>query len=81
MTVLDDIKNIEVPEIDLSEIIQPTLSIAFSDDGETFIEKVTSTRAVIDIALGRGGDQAIIKIDGKFEFFGGRTQEIEKEPK
>ncbi len=81
ISILDEIKNINLPESDLSEIIQPTLSIAFSDDGETFIEKTTSTRAVIDIALGRGGDQAIVKMDGKFEFFGGRTQELEKRTK
>ena len=81
MTILDDIKKIDMTDIDISEIMQPTLSIAFSDDGETFIEKVTSTRAVLDIVLGRGGDQAIIKMDGKYEFFGGRTQEIEKRTK
>ncbi len=81
MTILDDIKDIKLPEVDISEISQPTLSIAFSDDGETFVEKLSSTRAVIDIALGRGGDQAIVKIDGKFEFFGGRTQEVEKRTK
>ena len=76
MTILDEIKNIEIPEI-----VQPTLSIAFSDDGKTNSEKADSTRAVIDIALGRGGDQAIIKMDGRYEFFGGRTQEVEKRTK
>lgn len=81
MTILDDIKNIDLTDIDVSEIMQPTLSIAFSDDGENFTEKVTSTRAVLDIVLGRGGDQAIIKMDGKYEFFGGRTQELEKRTK
>ncbi len=81
MTILDDIKNIDLPDVDLSDVIQPTLSIAFSDDGKTFLEKASSTRAVIDIALGRGGDQAIVKVDGKFEFFGGRTQEMEKRTK
>ena len=81
MSILDDIKNIDLKEIDASDIIQPTLSVAFSDDGETFVEKNTSTRAVIDIALGRGGDQAIVKTEAKFEFFGGRTQEIEKRTK
>ena len=73
LSILDDIKNIDVPDIS-----QATLSIAFSNDGNTITEKAESTRAVIDIALGRGGDQAIVKIDGKYEFFGGRTQEVEK---
>ena len=74
--ILDTIKDIEFPDI-----MQITLSIAFSNDGENNLEKAESARVVIDIALGRGGDQAIIKTDGKFEFFGGRTQELEKRTK
>ena len=76
VSILDEIKNIDIPELS-----QATLSVAFSNDGKNIIEKDKSTRAVIDIALGRGGDQAIIKIDGKYEFFGGRTVEIEKRTK
>ena len=76
VSILDEIKNIDIPELS-----QATLSVAFSNDGKNIIEKDKSTRAVIDIALGRGGDQAIIKLDGKYEFFGGRTVEIEKRTK
>ncbi len=76
VSILDEIKNIDIPELS-----QATLSIAFSNDGKDVIEKDKSTRAVIDIALGRGGDQAIIKLDGKYEFFGGRTVEVEKRTK
>ena len=36
---------------------------------------------MIDIALGRGGDQAIVRKNGKYVFFGGRTQELEKRTK
>ena len=76
MSILDEIK-----KSDVGDLTQATLSIAFSNDGKTITEKEESTRAVIDIALGRGGDQAIVKIDGKYEFFGGRTQEVEKRTK
>lgn len=76
MSILDDIKQIDIPDI-----VQPTLSMAFSNDGNNNTEKMESTRAVLDIALGRGGDQAIIKKDGKYEIFGGRTQEVEKRTK
>lgn len=76
LSILDDIKNISIPDA-----IQATLSISFSNDGNNNIEKAESARAVLDIALGRGGDQAIIKNSGKYEFFGGRTQEIEKRTK
>ncbi len=71
--ILDEVKDIDVPDI-----TQPTLSIGFSDDGDNNAEKAESARTVIDIALGRGGDQAIVKMDGRYQFFGGRTQEVEK---
>lgn len=31
----------------------------------------------MDIVLGRGGDQAVVRQDGRYKFFGGRTQEVE----
>lgn len=71
--ILDEIK-----EIRTHDKIQSTLSIAITEDGEGNLEKYKSAKAVIDIALGRGGDQAIIKQDGRYYFFGGRTQELEK---
>ena len=74
--ILDEIK-----EIKTQEKLQSTLSIAISEDGDTNLEKYKSAKAVIDIALGRGGDQAIIKQLGKYYFFGGRTQELEKRTK
>ena len=74
--ILDEVKDIDVPDI-----TQPTLSIGFSNDGANNSEKAESARAVMDIALGRGGDQAIVKTDGKYQFFGGRTQEVEKRTK
>lgn len=71
--ILDEIK-----EIKTDDNIQTTLSIAISEEGESNVDKYKSAKAVIDIALGRGGDQAIIKQNGKYYFFGGRTQEVEK---
>ena len=71
--ILDSIK-----EIDVSNKIQSTLSIAVSAEGESNYEKYKSAKNAIDIALGRGGDQAIVRKDGKYTFFGGRAQELEK---
>ncbi len=71
--ILDSIK-----EIDPSCKIPSTLSIAVSCDGESNYEKYKMAKNAIDIALGRGGDQAVIRKNGKFTFFGGRTQEVEK---
>ena len=74
--ILDTIK-----EIDVTNKIQSTLSIAVSTEGESNYEKYKSAKNAIDIALGRGGDQAIIRKNGKFSFYGGRTQELEKRTK
>ena len=75
-TILDKIKEISIPGK-----IQSTLSIAISNEGDSNYKKYKSAQATIDIALGRGGDQAIIRKAGKYTFFGGRTQELEKRTK
>lgn len=71
--ILDSIK-----EITLSNKIPVTLSVAIVVDDGTKNEKLQNAIATIDVALGRGGDQAVIKKDGKYEFFGGKSKEIEK---
>lgn len=71
--ILDKIKN-----IDIDSSIQITLSIAISTDGNSNFEKYKSALAAMEIVLGRGGDQAIVKRDGKYKFYGGKTLEVEK---
>ena len=75
-SVLDEIK-----EITTQSRVQLTLSIAISDDGETDKEKYKTALATMDLILGRGGDQAAIREEGKYQFFGGRTTEVEKRTK
>lgn len=74
--ILDSIK--EEQSLDK---VQFTLSIAMSNDGKNDSEKYKSAQASLDIVLGRGGDQAVIKEEEKYNFFGGRTQEVEKRTK
>ena len=74
--ILDTMK-----ELELSDKIPVTLSISISIEGESNYEKYKSAQAGVDIALGRGGDQAVIRKDGKYSFFGGKTQEVEKRTK
>ena len=74
--ILDTVK-----EIKLEGTLQITLSISISNEGATEYEKYKSALAGMDIALGRGGDQAVIRENEKYLFFGGRTQEIEKRTK
>ena len=61
--------------------MQITLSIAVSKDGETDKEKYKSAQAAMDIVLGRGGDQAVIRENEIYKFYGGRAQEVEKRTK
>ena len=75
-SILDTIK-----EINTDGKQQLTVSIAISEEGENNYEKYKSATAALDIALGRGGDQAVIRENGKYIFFGGRTQEVEKRTK
>ena len=75
-TILDEMK-----EIETDEGMPITLTIAISNEGESNYEKYESALVAIDIALGRGGDQAVIRQEGKYSFFGGKTQEVEKRTK
>ena len=75
-SILDTIKDLES-----NEKARFTLSIAISNDGKTDKEKYQSALNTIDIVLGRGGDQATVREDGKYTFFGGRAEEIEKRTK
>ncbi len=74
--ILDTVK-----EIKLEGALQITLSISISNEGATEYEKYKSALAGMDIALGRGGDQAVIRENEKYLFFGGRAQELEKRTK
>ena len=70
-----------VKEIQLEGSLQLTLSIAISNEGATEYEKYKSALSGMDIVLGRGGDQAVIRENEKYLFFGGRAQELEKRTK
>ena len=75
-SILDKIK-----EIDLKSKVQLTLSIAISNEGATQKDKYKSVTTAMDIVLGRGGDQAVIRENDIYKFFGGRTQEVERRTK
>ena len=75
-SILDKIK-----EIDIREKVQFTLSIAISNEGNTDKERYESALTAMDIVLGRGGDQAVIRENEIYKFFGGRAEEVEKRTK
>ena len=75
-SILDKIK-----EIETKEKVQFTLSIAISNEGNTDKEKYKSAQNAMDVVLGRGGDQAVIRENEIYKFFGGRVEEVEKRTK
>ena len=58
--------------------INPTLSIGIGTGGKTLSECDAFSRAALDMALGRGGDQVVIKNSDNLSYYGGKTREVEK---
>ena len=58
-----------------------TLSIGVGRTGKDFAENDMLARQALDMALGRGGDQAVVKSQEGYEFFGGTLPSVEKRSK
>ncbi len=71
--ILDTIR-----EINLGNEIEVTLSIGVGRGGETPSENQGYATKAKELALGRGGDQAVVKSGKNIEFFGGNAKELEK---
>ncbi|MBE6034317.1 MAG: DHH family phosphoesterase [Clostridiales bacterium] len=71
--ILDDIREIET-EADFPV----TLSIGIGAGGKHPAQTDQYAVAALDLALGRGGDQAVVKKGSKLEYFGGKMQTVEK---
>ncbi len=74
--ILDTIK-----EINAGNTIPVTISLGFGLNCDTPSQNFHSAAAAIDVALGRGGDQVVVKNGDTFSFFGGKTRELEKRTK
>ncbi len=61
--------------------IPPTASIGVGVGGESFYENDASAKKALEMALGRGGDQAVVRENGKFTYYGGNSKETEKRTK
>ena len=75
-SILDTIRSMESPSG-----IPVTLSIGIGMDGETPVEQFRFATLSADMALSRGGDQAVVKNRLNFEFYGGRAKETERRTK
>ncbi len=68
----------KIRETGLENKISPTLSIGIGTDGESLYENDMFAIKALDMALGRGGDQVVIKNADQFTFYGGKSKETEK---
>ena len=75
--ILDTLRNITIDDVEM----QFTASIGVASVEGTLSEKEAASRSCVDLALQRGGDQAVVKIDSTMEFYGGRSQTVQKKTK
>jgi len=68
----------EVKTVSVGNEIVPTLSIGIGVGAPTYTRCYEYTRVAIDLALGRGGDQAVVKEKDHIYYYGGKTQQISK---
>ena len=75
-SILDTIR-----EINQENNLPVTISIGIGIDGKTINENIKLANGALDLALGRGGDQAVIKTKDKSVFYGGKSKAVEKKTK
>jgi len=68
----------EVKTVNIGNEMAVTLSIGIGMNGETYVQNYEYARTAIDMALGRGGDQAVVKNGTKIQYYGGKSQQLEK---
>lgn len=68
-------------EIFVNDRLNVTMSIGIGRTGKTLKEREQFARQALEMALGRGGDQAAVKTDNGFEFYGGVSKGVERHTK
>ena len=71
--LLDDVKTVNI-----GNEMAVTISIGIGLDGLTYAQNYEFARNAIDLALGRGGDQAVVKVPDNIVYYGGKSQQVEK---
>ena len=72
-SILEDVKTVNI-----GNDMAVTLSIGIGMNGESYCQNYDYARTSIDMALGRGGDQAVVKDGEKILYYGGKAQQMEK---
>jgi c-di-AMP phosphodiesterase-like protein len=68
----------DVKTVNIGNDMPITLSIGIGMEGLTYAQNYEFARNAIDLALGRGGDQAVVKTQDNIIYYGGKTQQVEK---
>ncbi|WP_394524623.1 DHH family phosphoesterase [Lacrimispora sp. JR3] len=68
----------EVKTVNIGNEMAVTLSIGLGMNGDSYYRNYEFARIAIDMALGRGGDQAVVKDGARIQFFGGKAPQVEK---
>lgn len=71
--LLDDVKTVNI-----GNEMAVTISMGIGLDGLTYAQNYEFARNAIDLALGRGGDQAVVKSPETITYYGGKSQQVEK---
>lgn len=71
--ILEDVKTVNI-----GNEMAVTISIGLGLDGLTYAQNYEFARNAIDLALGRGGDQAVVKTPENVIYYGGKSQQVEK---
>ena len=74
--ILDRIRH-----INYGNSLPVTISIGVGVEGDSVNENFKRATGALDLALGRGGDQVVIKRNEKFSFYGGKSKAVEKKTK
>lgn len=72
-SLLEDVKTVKV-----GNTLAVTLSIGIGDTAATYSQNNEYSRMAIDLALGRGGDQVVLREGEKVTYFGGKAQQVER---
>ncbi len=68
----------DVKTVNIGNEMAVTLSMGVGLDGLSYAQNYEFARNAIDMALGRGGDQAVVKTPDALNYYGGKSQQVEK---
>lgn len=68
----------EVRSVNIGNEMDMTISMGIGYNGDTYTQNCDYSRMAMDMALGRGGDQAVVKDGDRTYYYGGKSKQVEK---